>query len=346
MVLLKNSGNIIKEEAEALVNTVNCVGIMGKGVALQFKTAYPSNYTFYKKECDFGHVKIGKVLVYETNTLINPKLIINFPTKIHWKEKSSIEFIEKGLHDLAKVITSYSIRSIAIPPLGCGNGGLDWAKVKPLILEYLSNIKDLNLIIFEPNSNFESQALIHKTKQELTFVRASLILLLDSYQRSLDYEITQLVIQKLLYFLQLTGIDLKLKFVKAPYGPFANNVNYLLLEMDGKYIMGFNDRTLSSPLTLTDNALSEASNFLKENIELLQMIEKVKELIDGFESPYGLELLSTVHWSMVDKKTNDEKVITDYIQEWNPRKKELFKPNHIQKAIQHLEEKGFLYSLV
>ena len=123
-------GNLLDSGAEALVNTVNTVGVMGKGIALMFKEAFPENYKIYEAACKHGEVRIGQMLVTERRELLGPKWIINFPTKKHWRNPSRIEWIEAGLNDLRNVILVNRIRSIALPPLGSGNGGLNWANVR------------------------------------------------------------------------------------------------------------------------------------------------------------------------------------------------------------------------
>jgi O-acetyl-ADP-ribose deacetylase (regulator of RNase III) len=129
---------------------VNCVGIMGKGIALQFKQAYPDNFKAYEKACDHNEITTGKMFVYSTGALFGVKYIINFPTKKHWKENSKINYIREGLDDLIQVIKKNDIKSIALPPLGCGNGGLNWNEVKPIIFEKLSKLPDLQVFIYEP----------------------------------------------------------------------------------------------------------------------------------------------------------------------------------------------------
>ncbi|MEM0994321.1 MAG: macro domain-containing protein [Bacteroidota bacterium] len=146
-------GNIIQADAEAIVNTVNTVGVMGKGIALAFKKAFPDNFKIYKKLCDEKKFDVGDLLITDTGQ-IGPKLIINFPTKKHWRSKSKMEYIEIGMKVLIKEIVQRNIKSIAIPPLGCGNGGLDWEKVKSLILSELAPIEDqIIATIYEPGYN-------------------------------------------------------------------------------------------------------------------------------------------------------------------------------------------------
>src|SRR5215467_13634001 len=140
------TGDILLTDAEALVNTVNCVGIMGRGIALQFKNAYPENFRVYEAACDRGDVQPGRMFVFETRQLTNPKYIINFPTKRHWRGKSRMEDIDAGLTALAAEIRSRRVRSVAVPPLGSGLGGLDWREVRPRVEEALSDLEDLHVI--------------------------------------------------------------------------------------------------------------------------------------------------------------------------------------------------------
>jgi len=142
------SGNILQEDAEAIVNTVNCVGIMGKGLALQFKKAYPYNFRSYAIACKNDEVQPGRMFITGTGLSVNPRLIINFPTKHHWRDDSRIEDIKSGLLSLVEVIRRYEIQSIAIPPLGCGLGGLKWEEIRPLIEEAMRPLKEVQTIIF------------------------------------------------------------------------------------------------------------------------------------------------------------------------------------------------------
>lgn len=150
MSIQYKAGNLLTENAEALVNAVNTVGVMGKGIALQFKEKFQGNFDLYKNACQNGKVEVGRMFITQTGLLSNPNYIINFPTKQHWKDSSKIEYIISGLDDLVKSVESLKIKSIAIPPLGCGLGGLKWTDVKPLIVSKFSVLKDLEVIIFEP----------------------------------------------------------------------------------------------------------------------------------------------------------------------------------------------------
>lgn len=149
------TGDILAENAEALVNTVNCVGVMGRGVALQFKNVWPDNFRSYVAACSRNEVQPGRMFVFDTGRRNDPRYIINFPTKRHWRGKSRIEDIEAGLEALVAEIRNRGIHSIAIPPLGAGLGGLDWRDVRPRIERALGPLEDVKVIVFEPERGNE-----------------------------------------------------------------------------------------------------------------------------------------------------------------------------------------------
>lgn len=149
------TGNILDADTEALVNPVNCVGVMGRGLALQFKKAFPENFEAYSAACAHRAVQPGRMFIFETATLTKPRYIINFPTKRHWQDKSRIEDIETGLEALAYEIIARRIRSIAIPPLGAGLGRLSWVDVRQRIEDTLSALEDVKIVIFEPTKLVE-----------------------------------------------------------------------------------------------------------------------------------------------------------------------------------------------
>ena len=143
-------GNLLESDADALVNTVNTVGIMGKGIALQFKNAFPTNYTTYVNACKRLEVTLGRMFVHDRGHHAQPRWIVNFPTKGHWRSRSRIHHIEAGLTDLRQVISEVGIPSIAIPALGCGHGGLEWTDVRPLIKEKLDDLQT-KVLLYLPN---------------------------------------------------------------------------------------------------------------------------------------------------------------------------------------------------
>lgn len=144
-------GNILESNTEVIINPVNIVGVMGKGLALQFKQKFPTNYKIYKEACNDKTIDIGKLLLVDESNLERKKFVINFPTKKHWRNPSKIEYIEEGLKDLVRIIETQKFESMAIPALGCGLGGLEWGSVKLLIERYLENLEGIEIIIYEPS---------------------------------------------------------------------------------------------------------------------------------------------------------------------------------------------------
>lgn len=331
-------GNILESNAEALVNTVNTVGVMGKGIALQFKERFPENYRLYKKACENGEVMIGKMFVTSTNSFTNPKWIVNFPTKKHWMHRSSYSFIEKGLDDLVRIIKDLNIKSIAIPPLGTGQGGLKWEKVKKLILEKLEKI-DIDIEVYEPNFWPKRS---EETSEGLTKSRALILAMMDRY-RILGYDITLLEIQKLAYFLQRLGQkDLNLQFKKYYYGPYAHNLQHLLHRIEKSYLITEKPILDSKPyenIYLNTEKLSEIKDFINRHCssEEKERLEILSSIIEGYESPFGLELLATVDWIIREnKKILSIETIRNKILVWSKRKAEIFNEELIGIAYQQL----------
>lgn len=345
------SGDILKANAEALVNTVNCVGVMGRGIALQFKNAFPENFSAYAKACQKKEVFPGKMFVYRTGTLMTPYFIINFPTKRHWRGKSRLEDIESGLLDLADVIRRYSIRSIAIPPLGSGLGGLDWSIVRARIEAVLEPLVDVSIWVYEPNGAPEADKMVHRRDvPAMTPGRAVVVSLMERYLRGLlDPFVTLLEVHKLLYFMQVAEESLRLRFTAAPHGPYAENLRHLLLSMEGYMISGYGDGGdfPQKQLELVPGAVNEAQHFLEYQKDTRKRFDRVAELVAGFESPFGLELLSTVHW-VCTRGARREKIIpknmdelVQYIYRWSPCKRQ-FSPRQIALAYEVLIQKNWL----
>lgn len=337
------SGNLLEADAEALVNTVNCVGVMGKGIALQFKQAYPDNFKVYRSACDRKQLEPGKMLVVETGSFANPKYIINFPTKRHWRGKSKIKDVDSGLNALVAEIEARGITSVAIPPLGCGNGGLDWALVRTRIEEALSRLSHVKVLVFEPKGAPKAEAMPVATERpKLTRARAILIALLEDYAVP-GYRLTMLEIQKLAYFLQVAGEPMRLSFAKQKYGPYAENLHHVLQRLEGHYFRGYGDRSRDASIRLLPGASDEARHFLREEPDAKDRLNTVARLIEGFETPYGLELLATVHWvanDVSDDPTLD--TVVEGVHDWSERKRETFHANHIKKAWNRLNEQGLL----
>lgn len=341
------TGDILAEDAEALVNTVNCVGIMGRGIALQFKNTFPENFKSYAAACKRNEVQPGRMFVFETGQLTNPRYIINFPTKRHWRGKSRIEDIDAGLAALAEEIRSRNIRSIAIPPLGSGLGGLDWSEVRPHIEAMLREFTDLRVVVFEPNgAPADGRANRSSKVPRMTAGRAALVGLVDRYLRGLlDPFVTLLEVHKLMYFMQAAGEPLQLNYKKGLYGPYAENLRHVLHAIEGHLVSGYADGgdAPDKQLKLVPGALEDAHTFLKNKAETQIRFDRVSDLVEGFESPFGLELLSTVHWIISEEPIRNVEDLVMHTYAWNDKKKQ-FSRRQIVLAVDVLSHKGWIES--
>lgn len=338
-------GDILEADADALVNTVNCVGVMGRGIALQFKRAFPANFKAYSAACERGEVQPGRMFVHETGELAGPRYIINFPTKVHWRGKSRIEHIESGLEALVAEIRTRGIRSVAIPPLGSGLGGLDWAEVRPLIDRALSELPDVDAQVYEPVGVPESaRARLTRTTPRMTPGRAALVGLMNRYLAALmDTSVSLLEVHKLGYFLQAAGEPLRLRFKKAWYGPYAENLRHVLAEMEGNLIRGYASEgdTPDTELALVPGAVQKAEGFLASETGTQERFDRVARLVEGYETPYGLELLATVHWVATREGARDRRRIADATRQWGHRKRQ-FTDEQIELAVDRLQSQDWL----
>jgi O-acetyl-ADP-ribose deacetylase (regulator of RNase III) len=323
-MIIYTSGDILEDESEALVNTVNCVGVMGRGIALQFRNKYPGNFKAYEKACKLKEVQPGRMFVFETGEL-KPRYIINFPTKRHWRGKSRIEDIDSGLKALVGELRERRIKSIAIPPLGAGLGGLDWDEVKSRIVTELSDLQDVQVNVYEPAGAPSTDKMVRNREvPKMTAGRAALVELMHHYLGGLlDPFVTLLEVHKLMYFMQEAGEPLKLRFSKAPYGPFAENLGHVLKAVEGHLVSGYADGgdAPDKQLQLVPGAYEEAAQFLEQTEGSRDHFERVTRLIEGFESPFGLELLSTVHWVAKYERPDSFEKLVEKIHEWSERKR-------------------------
>jgi O-acetyl-ADP-ribose deacetylase (regulator of RNase III) len=336
-------GNLLDAKTEALVNTVNTVGVMGKGIALQFKTEFPYNFEVYKAACKNKELEPGKLLVVKESTKEGDKIIINFPTKTDWFRKSKYEYIEQGLKELAKVIQKDRIKSIAIPPLGCGNGGLKWDKVKPLIEKHLGGIDDIDIIVYEPNENVK-ELLKRESKQKdikLTPARA-LLLYSMFYYESLGETSSLFIANKLGYFLHRLGEPSlkKLNFEAHLYGPYSVQIEHMLQNMNGKYIKGLEQMQVTAfePLELQYDTIAEVSEYVKKELspEQQEIIKRLIKLIDGYQSALSLEILASVDFIKKKHPGIEKSEAVEKIGNWSERKRKLFHERYINIAWDHL----------
>lgn len=343
----RKQGNLLEADVEALVNTVNCVGVMGKGIALQFKRAYPENFKQYEKVCRAGQLQPGQMLVTNVGLFDNPKYIINFPTKRDWKQKSRLQDVQAGLISLVEEVKRLQVSSIALPPLGCGNGGLNWSEVAPLIEAAFEPLGHIRVMLFEPHGAPEAATMRVATKRQMTRARALLIKLIEQYG-SLGDTLTLLEAMKLGYFIQEAGEPMRLEFVKGDFGPYANNINHLLQAMEGHYIQGYGDHSGRAEMRLLPDAVEEAEQFLVSDDEARERLARVAQLIDGFETPRSMELLATVHYVAREEPSvaSDVQQAVTAVQEWSERKRHTFQPEHIRKAWLRLQEQSWFAALL
>lgn len=345
-------GNLLDSQAEALVNTVNTVGVMGKGIALMFKERFPGNFAEYASACKAGGLQIGKVLPTRNSEMYGPKWIVNFPTKKHWRHPSKLEWIRDGLRDLRKFIEQNGVRSIAIPPLGAGNGGLEWKDVRELIEDELGTLGNVDIEVFEPTPKYQNVAKA-KGIQQLTPARAIVADLVRRYA-TIGLECSLVEVQKLAWFAQRVATrlalpnPLKLDFKANIYGPYSDQLRHMLDGLDGSYLLAdkrINDMKPFEALRFDDRKREYVETYLNttEAKTFKPVLEVTAQLIDGFESPLGLELLATIDWLLeVERVEPSVAAIQNGLRTWAGgsgaarRKLEVFEPRLIALALERL----------
>lgn len=341
------TGDLLADEAVALVNTVNTVGVMGKGIALQFKRRFPGNFKAYKQAVEEGQVGPGTMFVWHTGRLDNPQYVINFPTKRHWRARSRLEDIESGLEELERTVHKLGIRSIAVPPLGCGSGGLDWADVRPLIETHLRRLEGIDIRVYEPAGAPAPSAMApNPTKPRMTIHRAAMLLAFANY---LDpgYTLGRVEAQKLLYFLQVAGAPYeRLRFVQGPFGPYADPVRNVLNHLEGHFIKGFGDADGRSSMTVFEDALDEARALCvqPENDVFQRAVATVRDLTEGFDDAFGLELLASVHWVATQWRPPAQNAAEalEAMHSWSPRKRRRYDQAQVRAAWNRLKAFGLV----
>jgi O-acetyl-ADP-ribose deacetylase (regulator of RNase III) len=350
------TGNLLEADTEALVNTVNEVGVMGKGIALMFRDRFPTSSRRYVDACRRGEVRVGRVLPTETGELF-PRWVIHFPTKRHWRSRSSLQWIKDGLRDLIDVVHRLEIRSIAIPPLGCGNGGLDWRDVRPLIERSADAMSGVEVVVFPPTNKYMGTAK-PSGLSGLTPAR-SLITELARVYSDIALDCTLIEIQKLAYFLQRAIsrrrlVDpLALSFSANRYGPYADQLRHLIDALDGSYLRSerrIGDANPRNSIWFASERAAELREFLarSEMSSLLEAVDDVLGLIRGFESSFGLELLATVDWLVTRcGYSRDPDAVLAGIGQWPggptsaERKARIMNRSVVVMALDRLRDSGF-----
>jgi O-acetyl-ADP-ribose deacetylase (regulator of RNase III) len=285
------------------------------------------------------------MLVVETGQATPPRYIVNFPTKRHWKGKSHMPDIDAGLVALVAEVRRLGIRSIAVPPLGCGLGGLDWSDVRPRIERALGALPDVRVLLYEPSGAPAAAQMTRAAEPpEMTPGRAVLVGLIERYLAGLmDPFVSLLEVHKLMYFAQEAGEPLRLRYVKAPFGPYAENLRQVLARVEGHLLSGYADGgdAPDKQIEIVPGAASDAAAFLLGHPETRGRFDRVAELVDGFETPFGMELLSTVHWVVTREGAAGPGGATDAVHGWSERKR-AFSAQQIEIAWHVLASKGWV----
>ncbi|MCY4300557.1 MAG: macro domain-containing protein [Aestuariivita sp.] len=293
-----------------------------------------------KKAYQSGDVVPGKMFITEQQDLIGPRFIVNFPTKRHWRGKSRIEDIESGLEALRDAIEERNITSIAIPALGSGLGALNWSYVKTRIVAALERV-DVPIYVYEPGTAPAAHTMTRTTEPpKMTTGRAILVALTHRYLSGLlDPFVTLIEVQKLMYFMQEAGEPLRLNYQKHYYGPYADNLRHVLNMIEGHFIVGYADGgdDPRKHIELVPGAVRDADAWLRRHRHTYARFERVSQLVDGFESPVGMELLATVHWLVRHEGVTDADQAVEATYAWNDRKKR-FTPRQICLVYDRLAE--------
>ncbi len=312
-------GNLFESQAEALVNTVNCVGVMGKGIAHQFQRAYPAMFADYSRRCRAGTVRLGEVTTFPERG----KLIVNFPTKNHWKARSRIEDIGAGLRALAALITDAHVRSIAIPPLGCGNGGLDWNDVRPVIERELGALADVEITVFEPVGTFKSAVAKEPRVSLGHFVLAALA----THIRK------KLALQKASYFFNVFAGEPYFKFTQAKFGPYFVGMDPMLQEL-----ADYRDFTKLAREQIVEDGIQRklAGADVDRLRNWLPVIDRTVDFVQRHSN--DIEALATAHAVISQSpSSSDEQVVTRFLA-WSTEKAERFERADVLAALRTLEE--------
>ncbi len=322
-MLIYTTGDLLKSDAEALVNTVNCEGFMGKGIAYQFKMQFPENNADYIKACEKGMLKTGKLHYYQEKG----KTIINFPTKNKWREKSKPEYIETGLEALNTLITKLSINSIALPPLGSGNGGLIWSDVRNIIEEKLIDISNIvDILVYEPSKSYSSQPTLEPR------LSTSALVLMEIKHRLAKFN--KLRLQKTAYFVNVFSNSKYFKFEKHIYGPYDHSIDIISKNIREFQLYHNTINTEQAKSILYNKIVSE--NVDNKLAELKISIDKACAFVNQIENDHELECLSTICFLIEISSTLSMESIILSFKQWSEDKATRFSDNEIILGIEKL----------
>ncbi|WP_160147019.1 type II toxin-antitoxin system antitoxin DNA ADP-ribosyl glycohydrolase DarG [Thermomonospora echinospora] len=346
-MIVERTGNLLRDDAQALVNTVNTVGVMGKGLALQFKRAFPANFDAYAQACKDGRVRPGRIFA---TPFADDRWILNFPTKRHWRQPSRLEDIRSGLDALARTVVELNLTSVALPPLGCGNGGLDWEVVRRLIIERLGGL-DAEIRLYGPGTPAPEDMPVRSRRPPLTKNRARLLAALRRYAIlafeagvAVDVNTSLLEAQKVTYLLQGAGLRLGYRFERGHYGPFSADLNREISAMEGHYLIGYGDGTSGAKADLRLlSAADQAESLITDDMAFQSAWFQVSRAAFGYEYPDGMELLSTVHFVAARQPgAADPDTVATEVARWSERKRRLFSAEDVHCAWRQLHEAALL----
>ena len=322
------SGDILNSSAKCLVNTVNCEGYMGKGIAYQFKLRFPLNNKDYISACHKKTLYIGTIHTFEEDG----KIIINFPTKDKWRGKTKIEYIHKGMKKLVEYLKINEIKSIAIPPLGCGNGGLKWSEVKPIIISYLEPFKDnIDIQIYEPNDFSSARIAKNPVKPKLSHI--ILMLIMSHLSTKLK---TQL--QKAAFLFNIISHSNYFKFERNKFEPYDHSIEIIskeILELQNYYKLDIDQCIKFCKQQLTSKNFDEKLKFYQP------FIITATNFVNEFSDLEGLEIVSSVCFLIQESPKNFEEIVNE-LKNLSERKAILFSSEHVERAIQYLMRRNLI----
>lgn len=317
------TGNLLESDAQALVNTVNCEGYMGKGIAYQFKLAYPENNKSYINACNSGKLRIGTIHYY----IENEKTIINFPTKDKWREKSKMEYIEQGLDQLVRLLQTLNLSSVAIPPLGSGNGGLIWAEVKKLIEKKLENVSEnVDIFIYEPSQNYIAQSSI-----EPKLSLSALVLMRIKIDLKM-FDSTRL--QKTAFIMDTMSDKKYFNFTKHKYGPYDHAIDIISKSIKEFQKYHNTSNTLEAYKIAFNKLISEKIETKLD--ELIPIIKKSATYVNEIETDKQLECITTILYILQTDQDLGEDLIVNKFKGWSDDKAKRFSEADIRDGIAYL----------
>lgn len=323
-MIIYTTGDLLKSSADALVNTVNCEGYMGKGIAYQFKMQFPNNNKDYVKACKTGELQIGKLHYFEEDG----KIIINFPTKNKWRAKSKMEYVEKGLDELVKLIERKNIQSIAIPPLGSGNGGLIWNEVKSVIEKKLSAVdENVQILIYEPSQNYVSQP---KAEPKLSL---SGLVLMDIKDHLKKFDTLRL--QKTAFYMDVFSGEQYFNFTRHKYGPYDNSI--AIISRNIREFQKYHGvKNTQEAYGILYNKI--VSNKVESQLATMQpFIKKAADYVNTFDTNHELECASTITYLLKENGTLSQDEIVTRFKQWSEDKASRFSEDDILTGIDKLQ---------